>query len=659
MNVTGWVTITLWLAALPYSAPAQPKYDVTFAQLTDAHIFDDGWKQSTGDAMRQAANNRTALRWAIDEINREAASGSKIDFVVYTGDLGLQNVDFAGDAACGALPVRIEPGLPPFAQAAAVKEVADELNRLTVRRVFMVSGNNDILDEQVKDKRFECFMAELQRQVRPLAAPLLIEELRADQAVDVNGLRLVGLNTASFKKASNYKDCDAGNPSLAGCPKQQMESLQKLAAAGKPPLLVFAHEPDLIDPYFHKQNPGVHKSTWDIPADARSIWEREICGPDVIAVFAGHFHDANTNVYGSNTSTRDLAFTSCVAAKTWVTPPLALKNQELLMDKARGFSVVRLSSSRAPDVQVKWFDGTAALPVAAKTSAAGSDPSSDWFSRYGAAVVAVLLILALVGLLSVVRGTDSRAVIAAILFVILSVLVVWFCRSQLGISDSATIVALLVIPLLVYGIVSGRIKEFTAPGGWGAKFGEVARARVDYSSSRVNVGEAQTIAKGPLPHTMAKIQQIRSGKPVVLTMTIGATGFMPDFNKIAVHRALEALAPFPNFKFVVFMDQAEHVISYMPGWAALAATTQESMEGDSLVIAANQGEARSLQNSPGMLTATISSDTTNAEALKKMEELNVDAIPVVDAEHRMLGVVERERILSRMVQAAMTAAERN
>lgn len=40
---------------------------------------------------------------------------------------------------------------------------------------------------------------------------------------------------------------------------------------------------------------------------------------------------------------------------------------------------------------------------------------------------------------------------------------------------SPTVVTVLVLPLFVYGVVSGRLHELTAPGGWRATFDEVKR----------------------------------------------------------------------------------------------------------------------------------------------------------------------------------------
>ena len=82
------------------ATPPADRPSVTFVHLTDAHIFDDGYKKPTTEALEQIADDRRALDWAIRRINSMVASGVPIDFVVYTGDFGLQNVDFPTNAEC-------------------------------------------------------------------------------------------------------------------------------------------------------------------------------------------------------------------------------------------------------------------------------------------------------------------------------------------------------------------------------------------------------------------------------------------------------------------------------------------------------------------------------------------------------------------------------
>jgi predicted MPP superfamily phosphohydrolase len=478
-NITYWIALTieggwfmnatdLWRIALLFAgwslhgdAQEKPTYEVTFAQLTDAHIFDDGYKQPTPDALRQAANDRTALHWAIEQVNREVESGTKIDFVVYTGDLGLQNVDFREMALCHTLPFRIDPGLPPSPLSWAVKEVADEINQLEVRRILFVAGNNDIQDEDVTDQRFDCFMTELQKRFQ--SSTLQVDTLRPDRGVEINGIRIAGLNTASFKKQKNYKDACArsDSPLPQACPKPQMESLRKLAESdAKAPLILFTHVPDLIDPFFHKNNPGARQSAWDIPGDIRSTWEQEVCGSNVIAVFAGHLHDSDRTIYGSNSHYGDLAYTRCIAGKTWIAPPLALKNQERPLTKARGFLLVRVAGGKVADVQPRWFEGPAPVAAAAIVNTEGSAVSSVQSQP--------VTILGLIVGLDLVAGflgfswlfwrvskpwlRDVQAFTATIAFVLLALMVAWFAQSQLGVANSAALILLGLCPLLVYGV---------------------------------------------------------------------------------------------------------------------------------------------------------------------------------------------------------------
>lgn len=67
---------------------------------------------------------------------------------------------------------------------------------------------------------------------------------------------------------------------------------------------------------------------------------------------------------------------------------------------------------------------------------------------------------------------DLRALAAAAGATVIGIALVAVLQKGVGIADSATTVALLLVPLLVYGIVSGRLRELTGPGGWGAKFAE-------------------------------------------------------------------------------------------------------------------------------------------------------------------------------------------
>jgi predicted transcriptional regulator len=52
---------------------------------------------------------------------------------------------------------------------------------------------------------------------------------------------------------------------------------------------------------------------------------------------------------------------------------------------------------------------------------------------------------------------------------------------------------------------------------------------------------------------------------------------------------------------------------------------------------------------PGVVRKTISTASTNAEALREMMVKNLEALVVTDEDNRLKGIAEREQILTKMV----------
>lgn len=248
---------------------------------------------------------------------------------------------------------------------------------------------------------------------------------------------------------------------------------------------------------------------------------------------------------------------------------------------------------------------------------------------------------------------DALAIYAAVAGLLLGTGVVWGLHQYAGIKDSAILIALLLVPLLIYGVGSGRLKEFSAPGGWGGKFAEVANRPVDVAQSLLDLSNAQMeeIPKKGIEELKQSIGQIKDGRPIVMTLVHGqANYYQPD----AVRGALLALGSFRNFKFVVFLDPDRKVVGYLPSWALRSTLERDGAgvsAGDTLIQAVNAGDTPQVRSFPGMLTEYLSPQSTNAQALETMERLNLEAMLMVDRAGKLLGVAERDRILSRMVLA--------
>lgn len=652
-----WLCLGLVLLLAEGRGAAQsPPSSITFAQITDAHIFDEGWNQSVADAFRQAADDRDGLHFAIEKINSLVASGVNIDFVVFTGDLGLQNVEFPSGSRCPAMPARPQPGLPLFSLEAALSEATSVFSRLAVQKLFIVPGNNDLIDEDIMDNaRYECFVDALKGRLLALPQPLLLEKLEADSVIQINGIYLKGLNTASFKKLVNYARSCSGNPAKANaqilrqaCPASQLQTLSSRASRG--PLVLFTHVPDLVDPY--RKTPS-----WEVRPEVRKAWEDEACSHDIIAVFAGHFHDSNRALYATNTGTAGLALAKCVAEKTWVAPPLAVKNQLDKSPQARGLLLATVGFGGVQQVQAYWL-GSAAAPQS-KAEDRFVKPGWIWPVLLGVIFITALAYLgvgAWRGFLGSYR--DLTGLVVAVVFCYSAIATIWFTKSYLAITDSATLIALLVVPLLLYGIASGRLTEFSGPGGWGAKFREAARQPVDLSLQPVDLNdtELQIVQKTNYKDLLQRQRAgaIHGERPIIMSLTMGQRGQQPvlqRYNRPSFEDYLGSLTRFPKFKFIVFQDANSQFVGYLPVQTLQGIAKVEIYIGE-LLSNVNAGNVSDLLAMPGIISRTISPGTSNAEALETMSKLGVDSILVIDqATQKIKGIAERIEILSHMLLA--------
>src|SRR5258706_13430648 len=74
------------------NSPAHTRH-VTFVQWTDPHVFDAGKGRHAEGVREEELDNWAAFHWAVLETNRLVLTERRtIDFVVITGDFGLENV---------------------------------------------------------------------------------------------------------------------------------------------------------------------------------------------------------------------------------------------------------------------------------------------------------------------------------------------------------------------------------------------------------------------------------------------------------------------------------------------------------------------------------------------------------------------------------------
>jgi hypothetical protein len=214
------------------------------------------------------------------------------------------------------------------------------------------------------------------------------------------------------------------------------------------------------------------------------------------------------------------------------------------------------------------------------------------------------------------------------------------------VTQEGFLVSLLLLPLLVYVILSGRIQELKAPGGLEAKFSTIANQSISVASEKVKpeTDELQSVLKESTVPLEQKVQELDDSKPILMLMELGSNSYGVE----AAIKYIEVLSQFRNFKFVVFLDYRKRFVGFMSAWSVKTLLQKRGL-GDDFINAVNRGLSADLMRYPGFETQAITTTWPNVNALQEMVRRNVDALLVINDKKQIEGVVEREQIIGLMM----------
>lgn len=246
----------------------------------------------------------------------------------------------------------------------------------------------------------------------------------------------------------------------------------------------------------------------------------------------------------------------------------------------------------------------------------------------------------------------QAALIACSVFAVGIALAVAIKRMKVG--DSATFITLLLTPLLVYGVASGMVQEFTAPGGWGAKFREAAQANVIVTPTALTplsqaVQQFDIIAKGGLVELQGLGAKLQRNKPIALTFQLGKVGYNADI----ASRYIEFLLLNDRQMNVLVLDEDGRFVAMTEGTTMLT-MLEGQRQGQQIMNAISQNMKDYILSLPGFHANTVKASDSNAAALEKMRIENMQSIVVVDNDNRPTGVVKRDDIVARLLEDLAT-----
>lgn len=210
--------------------------------------------------------------------------------------------------------------------------------------------------------------------------------------------------------------------------------------------------------------------------------------------------------------------------------------------------------------------------------------------------------------------------------------------------ESGTILAIAFVgPLFAYLILTGQLSEIGG-GGFNVKFKEATRRPVNPSVQHVSATATQAIPKlGPTE--IGRIGALDLEAPAALTLTIppqrGQYAFEP------LRQYIANLQRHPQFRFIVFLDPDGRAVGYEPQ-EVVARQLETRTTAKPFIDSANAGQ---LPPDCSVRTEFLTPDTTCEQALERMTMLQIDAMLVRDHARQLVGVVEREDLLARVLIA--------
>jgi hypothetical protein len=253
------------------------------------------------------------------------------------------------------------------------------------------------------------------------------------------------------------------------------------------------------------------------------------------------------------------------------------------------------------------------------------------------------------------------------LMLVFGVLTLWAITRFVNETDTligdVVLALLLVLPILIYAIVSGKLTELRGPGGVEAKFTAEAKTPVAETASHdsVSLDELLTVSAATEQAPLRKgqeqlgkrVRRFTEVQPIVMTITIGPESYAEgsDADHLESLQAYVAqLSRSRNLALVAFLDKYNNFVAYIPSWV-IKNRLDDQESAEELFGVIKDADKEKLLNYPGVIRDTIPPNSTNAQALRKMVASNVDIIAVVDENDRLKGVIEREQVLSKMVLA--------
>jgi hypothetical protein len=253
---------------------------------------------------------------------------------------------------------------------------------------------------------------------------------------------------------------------------------------------------------------------------------------------------------------------------------------------------------------------------------------------------------------------DLIAGATALLFLVLGFAAIYVVAKVADVEDGAVLAAVLIVPALLYLMLSGRVNERKGPAGLEVRLSAVANQTIpvhgqDAAGPGLSYEALRAVETGRRESFLRRIQDITPTEPVLLTLTLGSESINAD----AAANYARGLTQFPRFRFVAILDTAGDLISYMDERAFRHLVEADVVDAQELLTNIAQKNVGEIRKSAGMIVDTVTPDTSIADALREMERLRLNALLVTE-NHQVRGIVERDRLANALLLSLIESSQR-
>lgn len=239
----------------------------------------------------------------------------------------------------------------------------------------------------------------------------------------------------------------------------------------------------------------------------------------------------------------------------------------------------------------------------------------------------------------------QTAVISLIFFIILFLISSEnFFTNLFGFKLEPLNVFIALIPLIIWLIVSGKLKEIRGPGGIGFSMRDEVQKPVspELTGRTLEVDPAIVKEKGGIDELRSQISQ---NPPTTLSFDVEKKNY---YEQRAIEDYIRELGKHPDFRVILFTNTDGKFKGCMK-----VSDYKTLLQAGNIVQKLESGK---ILKDHRVIRKSVQITSTNKQALNEMDRANVNMLPVVDRKGKFIGVVTQEEMVRKILTRVLREA---